>query len=157
MEDSTMKFTKIFFAVILSGAGLQSSAHDAGDDTDKAIHYRQSGFQMMAWHFKPMGGMVQGKIDWDLALFQKHANAVAAIAPLPMNGFLPDTDMGDTHAKSEIWENWEDFSEKMNALVSETRTLAETASGGDRDAIKEQLIKTAGTCKSCHKKYREKM
>jgi cytochrome c556 len=152
-----VKYLSIFIAAILMGVGLQSIAHSQGDSIEKAISYRQSGFQMMAWHFKPMGAMVQGKSEWDLALFQKHASAVAALAPLPINGFIADSDMGDTHAKGEIWENWDDFSEKMQALVAETAALAKTASGGDKDAIKDQFIKTAGTCKSCHKKYREKM
>jgi len=152
-----VKYLSIFMAAILMSVGLQSSAHDQGDTIEQAISYRQSGFRMMAWHFKPMGAMVQGKSEWDLALFQKHASAVAALAPLPINGFIADSDMGDTHAKSEIWENWDDFLEKMQALVTETSALAKTASGGDKDAIKDQFIKTAGTCKSCHKKYREKM
>jgi len=152
-----MKFLRICLSAMLMSATMVTTAHDQGDTIEAAIKYRQSGFQMISWHVKPMGAMIQGKTDWDLALFQKHANAIASLAPLPINGFIPDSDMGDTHAKPEIWENWEDFNAKMNALIQETKTLAEVASNGNQDAIKEQFIKTAGTCKSCHKKYREKM
>lgn len=152
-----MKFLRIFLSAILMSTAMVATAHDQGDAIEAAIKYRQSGFQMISWHVKPMGAMIQGKTDWDLALIQKHANAIAALAPLPINGFIPDSDMGDTHAKSELWDNWDDFNMKMNALIQETRTLAEVASNGNQDAIKEQFIKTAGTCKSCHKKYREKM
>ena len=111
---------------------------------------------MIAWHFKPMGAMVKEKIDWNLADFQDHANAVAALARLPINGFIPDSDFGDTHAKSIIWEEPDDFAEKMQAFVDQAGNLQEIAQNGDRDQISDQFIQTARTCKSCHKKYREK-
>ena len=151
-----MNILKTVAVFILISVTPQTIAHDQGDTIEQAISYRQSAFRMIAWHFKPMGGMVKGKVDWNLAHFQGHANAVAALARLPINGFIPDSDFGDTHAKSIIWEEPDDFAEKMQALVDQAGNLQEIAQNGDRDQISDQFIQTARTCKSCHKKYREK-
>ena len=150
---NTLKTVAVF---ILISVTPQTIAHDQGDTIEQAINYRQSAFRMIAWHFKPMGAMVKEKIDWNLADFQDHANAVAALARLPINGFIPDSDFGDTHAKRIIWEEPDDFAEKMQAFVDQAGNLQVIAQNGDRDQISDQFIQTARTCKSCHKKYREK-
>ena len=151
-----MNILKTVAVFILISVTPQTIAHDQGDTIEQAINYRQSAFRMIAWHFKPMGAMVKEKIDWNLADFQDHANAVAALARLPINGFIPDSDFGDTHAKSIIWEEPDDFAKKMQAFVDQAGNLQVIAQNGDRDQISDQFIQTARTCKSCHKKYREK-
>ena len=151
-----MNILKTVAVFILISVTPQTIAHDQGDTIEQAINYRQSAFRMIAWHFKPMGAMVKEKIDWNLADFQDHANAVAALARLPINGFIPDSDFGDTHAKSIIWEEPDDFAEKMQAFVDQAGNLQVIAQNGDRGQISDQFIQTARTCKSCHKKYREK-
>ena len=44
----------------------------------------------------------------------------------------------------------------MNALIEQSQALAKIAASDNQEAISKQFIKTARTCKSCHKKYREK-
>ena len=81
---------------------------------------------------------------------------MAKLSRFPINGFIPSGGFGDTRAKEEIWENRDDFQTKMNALIEQSQVLAKVAASNNQDAITEQFIKTARTCKSCHKKYREK-
>ena len=79
-----MNIFKTVAIFILISVTPQTIAHDQGDTIEQAINYRQSAFRMIAWHVKPMGAMVKEKIDWNLAHFQNYANAVAALARLPV-------------------------------------------------------------------------
>jgi len=72
---------------------------------------------------------------------------LAKLSRFPINGFIPGSDFGDTRAKEEIWENWDDFQAKMNALIEQSQALAKIAASDNQGAITEQLIKTARTCK----------
>ncbi len=42
--------------------------------------------------------------------------ALAKLSRFPINGFIPGSDFGDTRAQEEIWENWDDFQEKMRGI-----------------------------------------
>jgi len=151
-----MRFFQIYWGISLMVLALGFTPAQAGDPIEDAITYRQSAYKMMVWHVKPMTAMVKGKTDWDADAFNYHAKALAKLSRFPINGFIPDSDFGDTRAKEDIWENWDDFQTKMNALIEQSQALAKIASSGSQEAITEQFIKTARTCKSCHKKYREK-
>lgn len=76
-----------------------------------------------------------------------------------MEGFPKGSDedhVDDSDAKEEIWSNFADFEMKFKTFQSEAKKLALTANGGNEAAIKAQFKVTAGTCSSCHKKYKEK-
>lgn len=124
---------------------------------DTAIHYRQSVYTMINWNFSPMGDMVKGKTPWNAAEFSKHADRIAALTPQLMEGFPAGSDKGaKTEAKPDIWKNQDDFKSKMDELVKQSQTLAEVSRTGDEAKMKEQFKTTAGACKSCHDKYRNK-
>ena len=142
--------------ISLAALALGFTPAQAEDPIEDAITYRQSAYKMIVWHVKPMTAMVKGKVDWDADAFNYHAKALAKLSRFPINGFIPDSDFGDTRAKEEIWENWDDFQAKMNALIEQSQALAKIAASDNQEAISKQFIKTARTCKSCHKKYREK-
>lgn len=148
-----MRHLRLFFGItaLLSGACIATAAVKP----DAAIRYRQSVYTMIGWNFSPMAQMVKGKTAWDAAEFSRHAERVAALAPQLMEGFPQGSETGaKTEAKPEIWKNPEDFKAKMDDLIKQSRALADVAKGGDEAKIKEQFKTTAGTCKSCHDKYR---
>jgi cytochrome c556 len=151
-----MRFVNSGWSIILALLALGFTSAQAGDPIEEAITYRQSAYKMIVWHVKPMTAMVKGKADWNADAFNYHAKALAKLSQFPINGFIPGSDFGDTRAKEEIWENWDDFQAKMNTLIEQSQALAKIASSGSQEAITKQFIKTARACKSCHKKYREK-
>ena len=47
----------------------------------------------------------------------EQANLIAAWAEVMPDYFPEDSTMGDTKARPEIWENWDDFLAKANAVM----------------------------------------
>jgi cytochrome c556 len=127
--------------------------------TDDYVTYRQSVFNLMGWHFKQMGAMVQGRTDYDAAEFKQRAEAVAALAQMPAEGFIPETrgTQFPHHVKPEVWYQTERFNELMQGLVVSTTELAKQAGAEDKDDLRAAFGKVARQCKSCHDRYRERM
>lgn len=55
----------------------------------------------------------------------------------------------------KIWEDWDDFAEKMNAYANGIANAAQIAREKGRDAAMGTVI-DALSCKKCHDLYREK-
>jgi len=142
-------------AVALLGIAIGAGATWAQMKPEDAIKYRQSAMFLVGQNFGPLAAMAQGKIPYDKDAAIKHAEIVAFVSKLPLRGFQPGTDMGgDTKAKSEIWENMDDFKAKLEKMQQETAKLPEVA--GDFNALKAQVGETGKACKACHDKYKNK-
>lgn len=116
---------------------------------------RQSYFALVGMTFGPMGDMVKGKIEWNGDQFSAWANDLAAISSVSVErGFAPGSDKGKTRAKPAIWENPDDFAEKLTAFRTEAAALAVAAKTGDQATATAQFKKTGGTCKACHDNYK---
>ncbi|MDW7745122.1 cytochrome c [Halomonas sp.] len=144
-------------AATLTTALLASTSSQA--DVDKAIEYRQDALGVMAWQIGPLGDMAQGKIDYDAEVFARRAENLAAVAPLPWEGFVEGSLRGgghgvDTDALADIADDWADFESRQQTLIEETATLAELARGDDFAAMRRQVATVADTCKGCHDNYR---
>ncbi|MFG6160408.1 c-type cytochrome [Halomonas sp. 1390] len=128
-------------------------------DVDKAIEYRQDALGVIGWQIGPLGDMAQGKVDYDAEEFARRAENLAAVAPLPWEGFIEGSLQGDGHgietaALADIADDWEDFESRQQALIEETATLAELAQGDDFTAMRRQVAAVADTCKGCHDNYK---
>lgn len=141
-------------ATLLAGCG-ESGEKAVSEDAAKAIDYRQGAFQVIGWHFGPLGGMVKGEIDYDADLFARNAERIAQVAPMLLEGFA---DKDQTHigsdAKAAIWEDWETFEQGMSRFEQRAQVLAETAQSGDLDEIRPKFKDVAETCKGCHDEFR---
>ncbi|BBB31020.1 c-type cytochrome [Neptunomonas japonica] len=147
---------KKIYAIGLAAAVLMGSNLAVADKVEDAIEYRQGVFKTIKWNFGPMVGMVKGKIDFDAADFSRRADLVAVLAKMPGEGFIEGSDMGDTDAKSEIWENKAEFDKGMDALAENAAALAVAAQSGDMSVIKPAFGQLGKTCKGCHDDFREK-
>jgi len=99
--------------------------------------------------------MVKGKIEWNGDQFAAWANDLAAISSVSVErGFAPGSDKGKTRAKPAIWENPDDFAEKLAAFRTEASALAVAAKSGDKEAAIAQFKSTGGACKACHDEYK---
>lgn len=123
---------------------------------EEAIKYRKGVYTVIGWNFRPMAGMVKGDIPYDAAAFARNAEIVAYMSKLPLEGFVPGSESGDTKAKPEIWLDMDDFKAKLEKMQAEAAKLAEVAKGGNLDAVKAQFGETGKACKACHDKYRNK-
>lgn len=149
-----LKLSSIISLLLMFSTTLYA---DAGNKIEHAIKYRQGAFHVIAWHFGPMGAMVKGEIPFDAQKFAENAKWVQIVSEMPtLEGFVPDSDQGDTEAKAEIWQNWDDFKAKMKKFQEEAAKLAKVAQGATQvDAVKDQLMATGKACKSCHDDYKK--
>ena len=103
-----------------------------------------------------MAAMVKGKKPYDAKVFARNAEIVAFMSKLPLEGFTPGSETGDTKAKPEIWLEMDDFKAKLEKMQQEVAALAKVAKTGNFDNSKAQLGEAGQACKACHDKYRNK-
>jgi cytochrome c556 len=148
------KLTKV---VAVAALALTSAAALAQQPKpEDVIKYRRSVMNVIGWNFGPMAAMVQDKIPFNKEVFARNAGRVAAMSKMPLEGFIPGTEKGETKAKPELWQNFDDFKSKLEKMQGEADKLAEVAKGGDEAAMRAQFGATGKACKACHDEYRAK-
>lgn len=148
-----MRITTILASLALAATWSINVVAD-DDKAEHALEYRQGVYNAMAWSFGPMAAMVKNKMPYDAALFTEHAERVAFLSHLPLEGFIPDSRVGDTTARQEVWDNADDFKSRMQTMIDEAQKLAAVAQAGDLDAIRPQFGAVGKSCKGCHDDYR---
>jgi cytochrome c556 len=125
--------------------------------TEPLQSLRQSFFAIVGMTFGPMGDMVKGEIEWNDAQFAAWADDLASVSKVSVErGFAPGSEKGKTRAKPAIWENPDDFAQKLANFRSEAAALAEAANAGDKAVTIAQFKQTGGTCKACHDNYKSR-
>ncbi len=61
---------------------------------------------------------------------------------------------GKTKAKAEIWEKSDDFAKRAKGLGKAASELADTAKGGDGEAVGVKVKALSDACGACHKAFR---
>lgn len=157
-----MKITQknaLVTAFTLCVAVAATSLAFAADDTKaqkNAAKYRKSTFIMVNHHVSALGAMVKGKVDFDLAVYTKNAEALAALSQLASTGFTVEGSAKGSRAKDAIWENKKDFDEKLTTFQTASTALVEAAKTGDADKAKAAFGDVGKSCKGCHTDYRKK-
>jgi len=90
----------------------------------------------------------------DMETISKEAESIASWAKAMPEFFPQGSDMGDTKARPEIWENWDDFLAKSAANRVAAETLAELAAAGNDEALPSAFGALSKTCGDCHKLYK---
>lgn len=124
-------------------------------NTDKAIKYRDSVFHVIAHNFSNIGAMIKGKKAYDAQAIVQRAYNIQALSHMALEGFIANSDKGDTEAKADIWQNKADFEQKMQNFQFSAAKLAKAAVAENKKEVKQAFSETAKTCKACHKLYKE--
>lgn len=151
-----MKKTLALLTLASAAATLSAPALAQFAKPDDAIEYRKAAFTVMGAHFKRIGAMVKGKAPFDAKAAAANADIVAAMSQLPWAAFGPDTDVGDTKAKPEIWKEQAKFKQGADKMQAEVTKLVAAAKTGNLDSLKAAFGATAETCKACHNAFRAK-
>lgn len=134
---------------------LITSTAGADDAKEEAVEYRKGVYEVIAWNFGPMVGMVKQEIPFDAEVFARNAKRMATMAPMAEEGFIPDSITPDSTAKANIWESWDEFKAGLDKLNEETAKLAElAAAGAEMPALGKQVGAVGQTCKGCHDEFR---
>ncbi len=133
---------------LLSGLLLVAATASRADDQE-SIDYREHVMKTMGEQVASINMILQQKAPPDN--FAVHARILAISAATAKKAFEPKVPGGE--AKPEVWDNWADFSKRLDALVAATADLAKTAQEGGLAAAGPKVQSTL-TCKGCHDTYR---
>jgi cytochrome c556 len=149
-----MKFRTLFCTIALSTTiSLPAFAED-----NPAIGQRQGQFKLYVHNFGVLGGMAQGRIDYDADLAQLAADNLFYLTRHDQSRLWPEgTDSASvtgTRANPAIWENLDDFVAKFGALQVAAEGLQQVAGGG-LDAMRAGFGPVGQSCQACHEAYRD--
>ncbi|GLR64997.1 c-type cytochrome [Marinospirillum insulare] len=141
---------------LLGSTGVQSADLFKPED---AVKYRQAIYQVFSAQAGVMGGMAQGKIDFDAAEINKRATNLGKIAPMLGDTYFPATrDVKESKLKAAAWSNMEDFQSKGQTFGKALGELIEASSkpGFDLKTARPAIGAVLQGCKGCHDDYRAK-
>ena len=145
----------VAIAAAIAFTPLARSQNAPPSSAEQAIKYRQSVYKVILWNFGPMAAVAQGKAPYDAEEFARHAERVAQMAPMLLEGYPEGSATGaTTRAKPEIWSNVPEFRQLMTAMEGKAAALAAVAKGGDEEKAKAAFVELGGACKACHTKFR---
>jgi adenylosuccinate lyase len=113
------------------------------------IDYRQHIMKTMGEQMSAIQQILEHKAPADN--ISVHAQIVAVTAATAKAAFKSATLGGG--AKPVVWENWSDFSKRLDELVASTAALAKSANEGGIQAVGARL--STIKCKDCHDVYLE--
>lgn len=142
-----MKFALRCATVVMLAVASPAFAYDDKDIIDYRAHIMNSLDAQAA----ALGMIVSTQIPPDNLI--AHLDTLAVTAKQALKSFEPKVLGGES--KPLVWEQWKDFSERMNVFATKTAELAQTARTKGQDAVVADMV-SALSCKSCHDIYREK-
>jgi cytochrome c556 len=139
-------FTIGILSVAFAGAALAA---------EPVIKYRQSTMKAIGGHMQSIAAIVKGEVPYTDQLVV-HARALADTAAFVRPVFEEKATSKDSTAKAEIWQRWDDFATKADAMKAAADKLAATAAAGNQGATRGAVGELGKACKSCHDSFREK-
>lgn len=131
--------------LVFAGAAV---AHQGATGVVKA---RMDGMGTVQSSMKVVGGMARGRIEFDADAAQA-ALADMAEAARQIPELFEEQDLSaPSESLPAIWENWDDFIAKADALA-----VAADVTVADLDALRAAMGPIGNSCSACHQDYRQK-
>ena len=148
---------KIFIGML--AASLIATVPSLALDEEKVnpkVQHRQNVMEIVKYSLLGMRDIIKEDVA-DQSQFPALASSMANASSIAAKAFTPDTRSleGKTTAKDNVWENWSDFSKRMETFNADAQALAIVAKEGDMKANIIAFKKAAQNCKSCHDEYRK--
>ncbi|MCY3623113.1 MAG: cytochrome c [Gammaproteobacteria bacterium] len=115
------------------------------------VNYRQHTMSAVRGHMQAIVDIVRGDVP-HMDHLATHASAMADLAEIAPKLFPESSKGGD--ALDAIWEDPEDFADKLDAFKEATAAFKTAAESGDRDEIMGAFRGLGQACKGCHDDYR---
>jgi cytochrome c556 len=147
-------------AVVLIGLSLTMPGFAAKDPKKGAIKARQGEMQLRAFFAGPLFAMAKGKMPYDAAKAQMHADSLVKLMDIDISAsWMKGTDNkaypDDTTSLPEIWTTYPEISKYGKKYATAVKELAAVAGNGEK-ALKGKIGALGKSCKSCHDDFREK-
>lgn len=91
----------------------------------------------------------------DLSAARVNAVAIAIHGAHAGRLFKTEGNLESSRAKATIWNNWDEFSASLEALIEHADGVAVAAQASDAELVAVHAKKLFGTCKNCHDKFRK--
>ena len=139
---------RIIRTQLLTIAALGLLALPLGAD-DGAMEYRQHTMAAVGGHTTALFDILTGKVEHTGHL-AAHADALKAMSGLAGTLFPDGSEGGD--ALSAIWEDPEDFAERLASFESAAANLSDVVAAGGE--VMPAAMQLGQACKGCHDNYR---
>ncbi len=152
--------------VILKATTTVAFKHAAEDDAFirllRAVHSGKEpasradvGPEMAFLEMKAVGGMFQGKVEFNTMRIEKAAGVIHDHASKIEKLFPKGSDHKPTRALPEVWKDKVEFDAIAMEMAKAAIKLAEKSkTAQSTNDIKTEFSALAASCKACHKKYR---
>ena len=124
-------------------------------DAKSYIKYRGNLMNNARHYRKNINAILRGKVNTDQHLLAQ-TRALYDLSKMYADVFPKGSDVGDTRAKAEIWQNPADFQAKLDKHMKATAALLQAVESGDMVSAKTALSKVGKSCTGCHTVYRSK-
>lgn len=141
-------------AFILIFAGVP--AVEAQEDMEWTVEVRQSLLKLVRWNMGPLAGMARGRVPFDIEQVETNSARIEGLFAMMDDAFAMDTRGADvdTDALDKIWEEREEFAEKISAARQAAADLTAAAGTGDEDSVMAGIGALGRSCGSCHDDYK---
>ncbi len=145
----------VFGALAAMIAFTTVTTAEAADEPANVIKYRQKVMSSIGAHIGSIGAVLKGEVSYT-GHVAAHARAMHDASLMIDDIFPAGSDVGETRAKPEIWQDWAKFEAATKTFQAATKELARVADTGDMAAVGAQLNKVGEACGGCHKPFRKK-
>ena len=148
-------FTRTIMTIGSAIALTAGTAIAANADDKDFIKYRQAAMKAHGGHISAAVAIIKGRVPYKDDLVS-HATGLNDSAKILSNAFKQKTTGGKTRAKSNIWEDTDDFQQKIKDFQVATADFLAAAKSGGPEAAGAKLGAVGDACTACHKKFRAK-
>ena len=145
MVTKSLKVIIVFNFLTVSAALAHSGVKD------KDVMARMKLMSSMAENSKILGQMMKKQIPFDAKVAMSALREIGVLSEATPEAFRVNASDPKSEAKPLIWEEFVAFTELANQLADDL----ETSTIKTYDDLRPVLMKTAGSCKACHTRYRE--
>lgn len=148
-------------ALTLSACGQAPGGGGAEMDTPeyRAMVYRQSLMQVIAFKAGRVRGMADGNIPVDEEVFARSAAELATLAGMIEDGMVAGSDSESIPGSAALpaaWTDPADFAQRAANLRTAAETVASQAVAGGFQAAQVAASEDIGpACGGCHRNYRQ--
>ena len=144
--------SRSLFAGLALAVGFGVAVPAALEAQEEVIEYRKSLMQAFRVHMGGVGAAMGEAAPMGHAVH--HAEAFEGMAQALANAFPSGSAGEGSRALPAIWENRNDFMNKVTAIQTASAALVAASRSGDAEAVGAAMQGVRGTCGGCHQTYR---
>lgn len=152
----TLALTTVVAALLASASAFAKPAANE-KHANWATKVRKANFTLLGHNMGPLGGMLKGRVPFDAQTVAEKATMINYLANMIADTSKVDTSKFkvETEALDKIWQNQDDYNEKIQALIDASAKVKEIALTGSESDVKKAMGKMGKSCGSCHDSYKQ--